>query len=77
MLLLPRRSARITIGNDVWIGDGVFLSRGVTVGNGAVIAVRATVVSDVPPYKIVGGTPAKVIKSRFPSEIANRLLASR
>jgi acetyltransferase-like isoleucine patch superfamily enzyme len=72
-----RKSARITIGNDIWIGDGAFLSRGVTIGDGAVIAARATVVSDVPPYTIVGGTPAKVIKPRFPPEIADRLLASR
>lgn len=72
-----KRRARITIGNDVWIGEGVFISRGVTIGDGAVIAARATVVSDVPPYMIVGGTPAKVIKPRFPSEIVDRLLASR
>lgn len=72
-----KKSARITIGNDVWIGDGVFVSRGVTIGDGAVVAARATVVRDVPPYTIVGGTPAKVIKARFPPEIVERLLASR
>lgn len=72
-----KRSARITIGNDVWIGDGSFISRGVTIGDGAVVAARATVVKDVPPYTIVGGTPAKVIKPRFPQEIIERLLASQ
>ncbi|MDG4676201.1 antibiotic acetyltransferase [Shinella sp. 838] len=72
-----KRRARITIGNDVWIGDGAFLSRGVTIGDGAVVAARATVVSDVLPYTVVGGTPAKLIKSRFPPEIVDRLLASR
>jgi acetyltransferase-like isoleucine patch superfamily enzyme len=72
-----RKSARITIGNDVWIGDGAFISRGVTIGDGAVVAARATVVSDVPAYTIVGGTPAKIIKPRFPSEIVERLVASQ
>lgn len=72
-----RRSARIVIGNDVWIGDGSYISRGVTIGDGAVVAARATVVHDVPPYMIVGGTPAKIIKPRFPPEIIERLLASR
>lgn len=72
-----KRSARITIGNDVWIGDGSYISRGVTIGDGAVVAARTTVVKDVPPYTIVGGTPARVIKQRFPQEIVDRLLASR
>lgn len=72
-----KRQARITIGNDVWIGDGSYISRGVTIGDGAVVAARATVVRDVPPYTIVGGTPAMIIKPRFRSEIVDRLLASR
>ena len=71
-----RKSRRIIIGNDVWIGDGVYLSRGVTVGDGAVIAARSTVVADVPPYAVVGGTPARIIKWRFPREIIDRLLAT-
>lgn len=58
----------ITICNDVWIGARVTIVDGVTLGNGAVVAAGAVVVSDVPPYAIVGGIPAKVIKYRFSSE---------
>lgn len=55
----------ITIGNDVWIGTGVQIMSGVTIGDGAVIAANSTVTHDVPPYAIVGGVPAKMIKLRF------------
>lgn len=68
-----RRAARVTIGNDVWIGHGVTVLAGVTVGDGAVLAAGAVVAKDVPPYAIVGGVPAKVIRARFPAEIAERL----
>jgi hypothetical protein len=50
---------------------------GVTIGDGAVVASQAHVTKDVPPYAIVGGTPARVIKLRFPSDVVERLLASR
>lgn len=53
------------IGNDVWIGANVVVIGGVKIGNGAVIAAGAVVVKDVPPFTLVGGVPAKVIKSRF------------
>lgn len=68
-----RRAARVTIGNDVWIGHGVTVLAGVTVGDGAVLAAGAVVAKDVAPYAIVGGVPAKVIRARFPAEIAERL----
>jgi virginiamycin A acetyltransferase len=58
----------ISIGHDVWIGTGVQVMSGVTVGNGAVIAANSTVTKDVPPYAIVAGAPAKVIKFRFEQE---------
>lgn len=58
----------ITIGNDVWIGNGANLIAGVKVGDGAIIAAGAMVTRDVEPYTIVGGVPAKVIKKRFNDE---------
>ena len=58
----------IEIGNDVWIGYGVILKSGIHIGDGAIIAAGAVVTKDVPPYSIVGGVPAKVIKYRFNEE---------
>lgn len=55
----------IVIGNDVWIGYEALILAGVTVGDGAIIAGRAVVTKDVPPYTIVGGVPAKPIRKRF------------
>lgn len=54
----------VVIGNDVWIGDRVIILPGVHVGDGAILAAGAVVTKDVPPYAIVGGVPAKVIKMR-------------
>lgn len=56
------------IGNDVWIGYDCLIMPGVNIGNGAIISSRSVVVSDVPPYAVVGGNPAKVIKQRFAPE---------
>lgn len=67
----------VTIGNDVWIGQGVFIKSGVTIGDGAIIAARSAVVSDVPPYAIVAGVPAKVKKYRFPTDTIEKLKALR
>lgn len=53
------------VGNDVWFGFECVVLPGVTIGDGAIIGTRATVTKDVPPYTIVGGTPAKVIRQRF------------
>ncbi|MCR5249789.1 MAG: CatB-related O-acetyltransferase [Lachnospiraceae bacterium] len=58
----------IQIGNDVWIGDHVLIMEGVTIGDGAILAAGSVVVKDVPPYAIVGGNPAKLIRSRFSEE---------
>lgn len=65
----------VFIGNDVWIGNGVFIGSGVTVGDGAVLAAKSVVTRDVPPYAVVGGAPAKVIKYRFNEEQITRMLA--
>ena len=65
------------IGNDVWIGLNVVIMDGVTVGDGAIIAAGAVVTKDVPPYAIVGGVPAKVIRYRFSPEIVAALLELR
>ena len=62
------------IGNDVWVGFGATILSGVTIGDGAVIGARALVAKDVPPYAIVGGVPAKVIKYRFDDATIGRLL---
>jgi acetyltransferase-like isoleucine patch superfamily enzyme len=64
----------VVIGSDVWIGNGVLILSGVTIGDGAAIAARAVVTRDVPPYAIVGGNPAKLIKMRFSAEIVESLL---
>lgn len=70
------QSGELTIGHDVWIGEGAFIRSGVTIGSGAVVAAHAVVVKDVAPYDIVGGVPARVIRSRFPERTVERLLAS-
>ena len=64
----------VEIGNDVWIGDGVFIKNGVKIGDGAVLGARAVVTKDVPPYAIVVGCPAKIIKYRFNEDIIKELL---
>lgn len=66
----------IAIGHDVWIANGALILPGVTIGTGAVVASRAVVTKDVPPYAIVGGNPAKVLKYRFDEDLRERLLAS-
>ncbi len=73
---LPQQKP-VTIGNDVWIGANAVVMGGVTVGDGAVIAAGAVVTHDVPPYAIVGGVPAKVIRYRFSEELIERLLKVR
>ena len=65
----PAEANRALIGNDVCVGSHVLINGGVTVGNGAVIGAGAVVVKDVPPYAIVGGVPAKVIRYRFSPEM--------
>ncbi len=59
----------VVIGNDVWIGFEALILAGVHIGDGAIIAARSLVTKDVPPYTIVGGSPARVIKKRFNDEV--------
>lgn len=61
------------IGNDVWIGAKASIINGIKIGNGAVVAAGAVVTKDVPPYAIVGGVPAKIIRFRFSQEQINKL----
>lgn len=58
----------VIIGNDVWIGQNVLILGGITIGDGVVIAAGAVVTKDIPPYAIVGGVPAKLIRFRFTEE---------
>ena len=65
---------KIVVGDDVWVGYRVTIMSGVNIGQGAVIAAGALVSKDVPPYAIVGGVPAKIIKYRFEPEIIKEML---
>jgi phosphonate metabolism protein (transferase hexapeptide repeat family) len=71
-----RRRQRVVIGHDTWIGHGAVLMPGLRIGNGAVVGSNAVVTKDVPPYAIVGGVAAKVIRQRFPRAIAEAIEAT-
>lgn len=64
------------IGNDCWIGRDAVIMSGVKIGNGAIVGARALVTSDIPPYAIYAGIPAKLIRYRFPVELIARLIKS-
>jgi acetyltransferase-like isoleucine patch superfamily enzyme len=69
------RSDVTQVGNDVWIGEGAKITLGVNIGDGAVIAAGAVVTKDVPPFAIVGGVPAKVIRMKFAPAVIERIQA--
>jgi Acetyltransferase (isoleucine patch superfamily) len=77
----PHKAARgpldVIIGSDVWIGRDSTIMAGVNIGHGAVIGSTAVVTKSVPPYAIVGGVPAKMIRSRFAPDIIELMLETR
>jgi acetyltransferase-like isoleucine patch superfamily enzyme len=70
----PATKGNVVIGNDVWIGKGSMIMSGVTIGDGAVIGARSVITSDIEPYSIVAGNPARLIRKRFDTEIIQNLL---
>lgn len=64
------------LANDIWIGANAIIPGGIRIGTGAIVAAGAVVVKDVPPYAIVGGNPAKIIRYRFSEEQIKALLES-
>ena len=69
---LPYRDT--IVGHDVWIGHNATIMSGVTIGHGAIVAAESVVTRDVPPYAIVGGNPARLIRMRFSDTVIERLL---
>ena len=68
------KKTKVVIGSDCWIGDDVMMVSGVRVGDGAVVLARAVVTKDVPPFAVVGGVPAKILRYRFNDEDIKFLL---
>ncbi len=64
-----RRGFRTTLGHDVWLGHGAVVMPGVTMGNGSVAGAGAIVTKDAPPFAIVAGNPARLLRYRFPPEL--------
>lgn len=69
-----QRRGQIIIENDCWIGMNATIMSGVTIGNGAVVAANSVVTKDVPPYAIVAGNPARIVKYRFEPDVIEKLL---
>lgn len=69
----PKINKPVIIGNDVWIGENVFINDGLNIGNGAIIGAHSVVTHDVPPYAIVAGAPARILRFRFSDNEIRRL----
>jgi len=70
----PKSKGFVVIGNDVWIGRNAMIMSGVHIGDGAVVGAGSIITKDVPPYAIVAGNPAKVVRYRFNEDQIERLL---
>lgn len=70
-----RRSRPVRVGHDSWIGHAAVIMKGVSIGNGAIVAAKSVVTKDVPPYAVVAGAPARIVKWRHPQPVAERLQA--
>jgi acetyltransferase-like isoleucine patch superfamily enzyme len=68
---------KTVIGNDVWIGAKVAIKGGVKIGDGAILGSHSVITKDVPPYAVMVGAPARILRYRFPPEVIERLLASK
>ncbi len=75
-LAWPNRGDTV-VGNDVWIGYGAVIMPGIQIGDGAIIATASVVTKDVPPYAVVGGNPATILRYRFDDATIARLLSVR
>jgi virginiamycin A acetyltransferase len=71
------RKGDTVIGPDVWIGDRATIMPGVTIGAGAIVAACSVVTKDVPPYAVVAGNPARIVRTRFDAASVDRLLTAR
>jgi chloramphenicol O-acetyltransferase type B len=71
---MPRTRGDIVIGSDVWLGTEVMILSGVTIGHGSIVAARSVVTRDVPPYSIVAGAPARIVRRRFADDTVAKLL---
>lgn len=74
---IPPEQKRTIIGNDVWIGSRVIIMQGVKISDGAIIGAGSVVTRDIPPYAVVAGVPARIIKYRFDESLIRRLQCSK